>query len=192
MKRLRQNAARHARANELPEVIMNATIIGFLTASAIWAAAPRSQPLDDAKILGVLDVATSTEATQAELAYDRTQVPAVKAFAKMMMDQYTEDNERGHAVARHAGMEMSPSEISNDLKEGSNEIIVDLRPLRKGQFDRAYVDAQVRNQQRLIKLIDDVLSEDASLSEIKSYVSDIRDKVEQRVEAAEKTADKLH
>jgi putative membrane protein len=170
---------------------MKLAIVGFMVAGAVMGAAPPSASLDDSKILGALDVATSNEVDQAELALDRTQAPAVKAFARMMIDQNTADNEQGHAVAKHVGLAMTPSDVSNNLKEASNEIVVDLRPLRKSQFDRAYVDTQVRSQQRLVKLIDEVLSPEAQLPEVRTYVSDVREHVEHRIDAAQKTLDKL-
>lgn len=170
---------------------MNAAIFGLILGGAILATPAPSAPLDDSKILGVLDVANVSDIEQGELALSRAHAQSVKAFARTMVKEHTEAKDDERAVAKRLGISITPSPTSNDLKESSNQVVAGLRPMRKNRFDRAYMDSQVNVHKRLLSLIDGQLLPGAQSAEVKSLVSDVRTHVERDIDAAESTLEHL-
>jgi putative membrane protein len=171
---------------------MNVAVIGFIVGGALVAAAPPpSSSLDDSKILEVVEVANSGPIEQAELAVSRTQAPAVKAFARTMIEDQTDARDEARSVAKRIGVSPAPSPTSNELKAANSQIIIQLRPLKKTQFDRAYVDSQITMHKRVLGLIDDQLLPGAQSGEVKSVLSTMRGSFDEHLEKAEKILEKL-
>jgi putative membrane protein len=171
---------------------MNVAVIGFIVGGALLAAAPPTpSSLDDSKILEVVEVANTGPIEQAELAVSRTQTPTVKSFARAMIEDQTDAREEGRAVAKRIGVSPAPSPMSNELKAANNQIIMQLRPLQKSQFDRAYVDSQITMHKRVLGLIDDQLLPGAQAEEVKALLSGMRGSLDEHLEKAEKILEKL-
>ena len=171
---------------------MNVAVIGLVVGGALLAAAPSaSSSLDDSKILEIVEVANTGQIEQAQLAVSRTQAPTVKAFARAMIEDHTDARDEGRTVAKRIGVSPTPSPVSTELKAANNQIIMQLRPLQKNQFDRAYVDSQITMQKRVLGLIDDRLIPEAQTAEVKSLLSGMRGHVDEHLEKAEKILEKL-
>lgn len=171
---------------------MNVAVIGFIVGGALIAAAPpTSSALDDSKILEVVEVANTGPIEQAELALSRTQTPAVKSFARSMIEDQTDVRDEGRTVAKKIGVSPAPSPMSNELKGANNQIIINLRPMQKNQFDRAYIDSQINMQKRVLGLIDDQLMPGAQSEEVKGLLSGMRGSLDEHLEKAEKILEKL-
>jgi putative membrane protein len=171
---------------------MNVAVIGFIVGGAVLAPATRtSSSLDDSKILEVLEVANTGPLEQGQLAVSRTQTPAVKSFARAMIEDHTDARDEARSVAKRIGVSPAPSPVSNELKALNSQIIIQLRPLQKNQFDRAYMDSQITMQKRVLGLIDDRLIPEAQTAEVKSLLSTTRGHVDEHLEKAEKILEKL-
>ena len=171
---------------------MNVAVIGFIVGGALLAAAPpMASSLDDSKILEILEVANTGPIEQAQLAVSRTQAQPVKSFARAMIEDHTDARDEARAVAKRIGVSPAPSPVSTELKGANNQIIINLRPLQKNQFDRAYMDSQITMQKRVLGLIDDQLLPGAQTAEVKSLLSGVRGDIDEHVEKAEKILEKL-
>jgi putative membrane protein len=171
---------------------MNVAVIGFIVGGAALAAAtPPASSLDDSKILEVVEVANTGQVEQAELAVSRTQAPAVKSFARAMIEDHTDARDEGRSVGKKIGVSPSPSPVSTELKSANNQIIISLRTLQKNAFDRAYVDSQIKMEKKVLDLIDDQLLPGAQAAEVKSLLSNMRGSLDEHVDKAEKILEKL-
>jgi putative membrane protein len=108
-----------------------------------------------------------------------------------MIEDHTDARDEGRSVAKRIGVSPTPSPVSNELKAANNQIVIQLRPLQKNQFDRAYIDSQVTMQKRVLGLIDDRLLPEAQTAEVKSLLSSIRGHLDEHLEKAEKILEKL-
>jgi len=140
--------------------------------------------LNDAQLAAVIQAMNEGEIQAAQLAQNKASSAQVKRFAhdmltahRDMMNQYT---------ALLARLQITPmhNAISNQLKTDAQTEMSTLQGVRGKDFDRAYVDAQVRDHNKALELIDRILP-NVKNSEMKSSLQSARSKVEAHLRHAE-------
>jgi putative membrane protein len=121
-------------------------------APAAQAAAVDTAVSGDAGILGVLHAANIGETSAANIAKDRSNDSAVKAFADMMIADHTKADQQGMALARQIGV--TPAPASATLTRLQNFEEDSLKASERGAaFDRLYLAQQIDAHQRVLDLI---------------------------------------
>jgi putative membrane protein len=148
-------------------------------------------PLTDAEVLGVAEEANRREVQMADLAMKKAQTPAVKKFAGMMRNMHQKALDSDRRLAHKAKMAPAESDTVKTLKSETDETMKDLRGKEGKDFDRAYMDAQVKAHKDTLDLIDHRLMPAAQSSEVKTMLTNMRAKVAHHITQAEDARSKI-
>ncbi len=147
--------------------------------------------LTDAQILEITHTANLGEIEQAKLAQSRARDPRVKALAAMMLKDHTAADAEGMALAAKAGFSAAESSTSTTLQNAGDRVADELRSKTGADFDRAYVDDQVKEHQTVLSTIDDQLIPVARSAGLTSYLAAVRAKVAMHLQHAQELQSEL-
>ena len=118
--------------------------------------AQRAMPgtMSDANVLEVMNTIDRSEIEAAELATQRAQSPAVREYASQLISQHHTMLEKNQQVAKQASARPEPPALATTLKTTHQETLERLRTLSGPEFDRAYLEYQVKMHEQAIKLVD--------------------------------------
>lgn len=156
-----------------------------ITGAATQTTANVAPPLNDAQVLQVLHTANVGEIEQAKLARTNGKDPRVKHLARMILKDHTAADDRAEQMMKKANLSMAPSDVSNTLESGAREIQTNLISATGSDFDRAYLDAQIKQHRDVLGLIDQRLIRSAQISDVKSLVETVRPMIEAHLTASE-------
>ncbi len=140
--------------------------------------APTMVNLTDDQILQVVHSANVGEVAQAKVAQKKAKNARVKKFADMMVAHHTDADKKGVDTGKKAKINMTDSSVSSNLESEAKGFMTTLDSTAAGgDFDKAYIDAQVKEHQTVLDLIDQKLSPKAQNPDLKSYLSAVREKV---------------
>jgi putative membrane protein len=142
--------------------------------------------LTDDQILYVLHAANMSEMDQARIAQKKAQNARVKRFASMMLKEHGEADARGSDVAKKARASLAPSDVSNRLESDSKQMTSTISAEKDGKdFDRAYIESQVKAHRAVLDSIDRELIPSARSAEVKELLQTMRPKIEGHLREAE-------
>jgi putative membrane protein len=156
------------------------------------AGAPEAQPmLTDNQILGFTHAANVGEIEQGRLAQTKAKDAKVKAFAAMMVKDHTDADNKGKALAKKANLKPEPSPATDSLKSGAEAATATLKSEMGADFDRGYVDTQVKEHQEVLDSLDQKLIPSATNVDLKTYLAEVRDAVAMHLQHAEDLQKKM-
>lgn len=142
-------------------------------------------PLTDAEILQVTHTANEGEIAQAQLAQRRSKDPRVQKLAAMMVKDHSAADAKGMTVAKRESLVPTPSATSTSLERDANSATVMLRSQNGADFDKSYVDTQVKEHQAVLDMIDQKLLPNAQDAEVKIFLTEVRGKVAMHLQHAQ-------
>lgn len=150
------------------------------------ASAPaESQPtLSDDQILGVTHTANAGEIEQGRLAMTKAHDARVKALAADMVKDHSAAQSQGASLATKAGLKPSPSPASDQLQSEAEGATRSLKSETGSDFDKSYVDTQVREHQAVLDVIDQKLLPNAKGADLKAYLQEVRTTVARHLDHA--------
>jgi len=140
--------------------------------------------MNDAQLLQVTHFANSGEIAQAKLAKDKSKNADVKKLAQMMIDQHTDADKKGDDLAKKESLTLADSPISTDLKNTADNFTNDMATKTGSDFDKSYVDAQVKEHQSVLDILDTKLIPNAHDADVKKYLQDVRKAVAMHLDHA--------
>jgi putative membrane protein len=140
--------------------------------------------LSDAQIAAVLEAVHQGEIRQGLLASSRASAFEVKRFAGHMVVAHRNMLGSEMGVLSRAQITPSDNAVSNQLKSDGRAQVSTLQSMRGREFDRAYMDAQVRGHTEALELIDRILPTLRN-PELKNDVQASRSRVESHLREAE-------
>lgn len=149
--------------------------------------------LTDNQIVKVAQTANQGEIEEAKLAQSRATSPSVRRFAKMMTRHHGNAQRQAMRVATKVKPTETPatSPPAEELKQDGEKTIAALRDKSGAEFDRAYVDAQIKQHENVLKLIDQRLDPEAKDPNVKALVKEMRPIVQQHLQEARTLQKKL-
>ncbi|MBS2012087.1 MAG: DUF4142 domain-containing protein [Deltaproteobacteria bacterium] len=150
-----------------------------------------AKALSDAEITGVTSAANTGEIEMAELAKKNATNADVKSFAAMMITHHREAETKGKTVATKAKISPSESEASSHLKNDVSSAIDALKNQKGKDFDRAYIESQVKAHKDVLDIIDNKLLPAAQNADLKNHLGDVRKSVAMHLAKAEEIQQKL-
>jgi putative membrane protein len=133
--------------------------------------------LSDAQILEVTRVASRGEIEQDELAQSKGRDAQVKKLAAMMIKEHAEADSNGIALAKAVGLTPASSATSMTLEADTRSATSALKTEAGADFDRRYVDAQVKEHRAVLEALEDKLLPNARNADLKAYLMDLQAKV---------------
>jgi putative membrane protein len=144
-----------------------------------------SGAISDAEIAAVLEVINRAEIQQAELANERAEAAEVRGFAASQLTDHRAAVERQDAILQERGIPTRDNPTSRDLELRSAETRDLLADLDGADFDRAYLDAQLRQHRRLIAMLDEELIPAARDPQYRVFLAQQRGELARHLQAVE-------
>jgi putative membrane protein len=146
--------------------------------------------LSDGQVLQILHTANQGEIEQAKLAESKAKDARVKKLAAAMIKDHSEADRKAEKLAKKSdGFSMSAT--SSSLESDAQNATADLKTQTGSDFDRDYVDTQIKEHQAVLDLIDQQLAPNAKGGDVKSFVTAVRAKVAMHLEHARELQSKL-
>lgn len=151
------------------------------------AGAPtEAQPaLSDDQILGVTHTANVGEIEQGKLAQAKTKDARVQKLASMMVKDHTDADAKGRTLAKKANLKPEPSPTSESLQTDATGATRTLKAEMGADFDKGYVDTQVKEHQAVLDLVDQELIPSATNTDLKAYLAEVRATIALHLQHAE-------
>jgi putative membrane protein len=164
------NASTNSANNGVPA---GAPEVGIaLDASAVPADGPI--PLSDAQILQVVHTANLGEIEQAKLAQSKAKDAGVKKLAAMMLKDHTDADGKAIALAKGESLDLAPSSTNTSLESDAGSATSTLKSQSGVDFDKGYVDTQVKEHQAVLDMIDQKLIPNAKSAGVKAFLAKVR------------------
>lgn len=155
------------------------------TASMGTTGAMAQGSLTDPQIAGVLEAVNLGEVQQAHLAREKATEPDVRSYADMMMTGHEQVARQQAQVLDQQGITPQESDLSRQLRMQSQQQEQQLSQLTGPDFDRAYMQAQVRAHQDALNLLDQKLIPNASDPAYRAYLEQVRGHIQQHLSQAQ-------
>ena len=148
-------------------------------------AQPQAAMLTDAQIAAIADAANKGEIEQAKLAVRKAKDAQVKAFAQMMIDHHGTEQKKEQQLCTTLNLQPETTQTSTQLQTDSQNAISSLTSQTGADFDRAYMDLQVKEHKEVLDAIDNKLIPSAKNAQLKQALTDFRPKVQEHLQKAE-------
>jgi putative membrane protein len=148
-------------------------------------------PLTDGQILQITHTANLGEIDQAKLALSRSKDARVRSLAQMMVQDHSQADKKGMVLAKKENLERSPSSASESLESDAQSTTGTLKADPAADFDKSYVDAQIREHQAVLDTIDQKLVVNATNPELKAYLTEVRAAVASHLKHAQDVQSEL-
>jgi len=128
----------------------------------------------DPQIAHIVVTANQIDIDAGKLAKSHTKNKEVQAFARQMITDHGAVNKQAGALAKKLGVKPEDNDTSKALKKGASENMANLKKLKDGAFDKAYIDHEVTYHQQVLDAIDKVLVPSAQNAELKGLIEKVR------------------
>jgi putative membrane protein len=146
--------------------------------------------LNDAQVAAVMQALNTGEIQQAQLAQSKARSPEVKRFAQKMLAAHRDMMTADATLLSRIKITPSDNAISNQLKTDAQNDMSTLQEPTGRDFDRDYIDSQVRAHNRAIELVDR-MAMNVQNSELRTNLQNARPKIEQHLRDAERIQQSL-
>jgi putative membrane protein len=128
----------------------------------------------DRQIAHIVVTANQIDIDAGKLAKSHSKNKEVQAFAQRMITDHGAVNKQAVALAKKLGVKPEDNDTSKALKKGASENVANLKKLKDGQFDKAYIDHEVAYHQQVLDAVDKVLIPSAQNQELKDLITKVR------------------
>jgi putative membrane protein len=140
--------------------------------------------LTDEQVLEVTHTANQGEIEQAKLAQSKSKDARVKKLAAMMLKEHSAADTKALAIGRKANLTLQPSSTSTSLETDAQSATSALIAQTGIDFDKGYVDTQVKEHQAVLDMIDQKLIPNAKSADVKAFLADVRSAVAMHLQQA--------
>jgi putative membrane protein len=148
------------------------------------ATATDSTVANDAQIAEVIDAANNGEMAQAREAVSKAKNPRVKQFAQHMITDHGNAEAKLRSIDSKNSITPQDSSVSDRIKQNGDQVMTKLRSSSGSDFDKAYIDAQVDQHQKVLDQIDHDIPQ-AQNAALVAYLKDVRTKVAHHLKMAQ-------
>jgi putative membrane protein len=142
--------------------------------------------INDGEIVAVVDTANAGEIAAGEYAQSRAKNRAVQDFAKLMVKDHTEMGQASKMLTSKLGLKPLENSTSRSLKEDNDKSMEDLKQQKDTDFDKAYIENQVKMHQKVLDIMDKELLPNAKNLELKHSLTNSRVKIAKHLAMAKK------
>lgn len=146
-------------------------------AAAGSGASGTAMVLSDSQIQGILMTANTAEIDAGKMAQSKSQNAKVKEFAGSMVKEHTTVNQQVAALAKKNRTSPAESDVTNGLKVDAMKASASLKAMSGASFDKAYVDGQVADHEKVLQTIDTMLLPNVKDPGLKQLIDSVRPSV---------------
>ena len=136
-------------------------------------------------IFGALRAIHAAEIEHGALAQKKAVDPRVKAFATNVLDDHERRTGRDDELIRTLRIKPKESRVSTWIRAASNRRTARLDSLSGDDFDRAYLEEQIRYYRSVLETFDNDLTPVARKELVKANVTDARDRSSEHLREAQ-------
>ncbi|MET0389063.1 MAG: DUF4142 domain-containing protein [Polyangiales bacterium] len=151
----------------------------------------QDKALTDEQMLQVLTTVDTGEIAQAQLAVTKSSSPQVRNFASEMIEQHNRAKQQGALLASQTKLSPTASRASKQLQAQGATTLEKLQSTDPGNFDQAYMKAQVKQHQDVINMLDTQLIPAATNPDLHNHLVSARGMVDQHLRHAKQLTDSL-
>jgi putative membrane protein len=140
------------------------------------------EPRNDGEMMTLISHANGAEISSSRLAVENASNADVKAFAREMITDHTAMQKKGEALAKALGVEDAAA--SGDRMDEMNDDLDELKDKKGADFDKAYMDLQVRAHERTLAELRS-FEPRAERADLKSHIGEAIPKVEAHLQKAQ-------
>jgi putative membrane protein len=141
----------------------------------------KADTLNDEQIAGITDAANSSEIDQSKLARLKSKDPTVQQFAAKMIAAHEEAKKNQDKLK----LPTAESVLGNTLGTEATNATNTLKAAEGKDFDKAYIDAQIVEHQKLLDALNDKLIPNAKNPDLKAYLNQIQPHVARHLKQAQ-------
>lgn len=156
------------------------------------AVATQAEQLGDDQILKIMMAVDNGEIEASKEALKKQTSDEVKSYAKYLVDDHQKNLDKLKKLANQQGLQPKDSSLSQALDNGAKQTLSNLTQLQGKAFDKAYIDAMVKDHQKGMQVIESKLLPQAKNGEFKAAVEDFRKMVSEHLEKGLKIQKKLN
>jgi len=130
----------------------------------------------DAQIAEVVDAANNGEMAQAREALSKAKSARVKQFAEHMITDHGQAERKLRTIDAKNHITPQDSAMSDKIKQNGDQVMLTLKASNGSDFDKAYIDAQVDQHQKVLDQIDRDIPQ-AQSADLIAYLKGVRTKV---------------
>ena len=152
----------------------------------------KTTPLaSDAEVLSFVMALNDGEVQMGELAKKNAENAEVKQFAGMMVQHHTQGMAKVRSLQGKTKIELKDNELTQKAKNDASTNITTLRDKKGKEFDRFYIDSQVRMHKDGLDALDNRVIPGITNGEVKTAVNTMRTQVAEHLAKAESIQKKL-
>jgi predicted outer membrane protein len=141
-------------------------------------------PLTDDQILQVARTANTAEVMQAQLAHIKSHDARVQRLAASTIRDKQETDTQGAVIAKKESLRPDTSPESMQLEAQTGGTLRTLKVETGAEFNKSYVDAQVRQDQTVLRLLDGKLIPDSQAPDLRAYLQRMKSSAEGHLDRA--------
>ena len=157
---------------------------GSGASSASGGTGDTSSTLTDDQIAAVTNAANTGEVDQAKEAVKKAKSGKVKTFAQHMITDHGAAFKAQTDIERKANINPQDNDTSRQIQSDGRTILSQIQAATGADFDRQYIDAQVKEHQSVLDALDNKLIPAAKNPDLKSFLQKQRDKVADHLKMA--------
>ena len=148
----------------------------ILVAALVCASASSAyaQAVTDAQIAHIVVTANQVDIDAGKLAASMASQADVKKFGSQMVTDHTGVNKQASDLAAKLKVTPEDNATSKSLKAGGEKNIANLKTLKGAEFDKAYIDNEVKYHQAVLDAMDKTLIPGATNAELKALLTKVR------------------
>jgi putative membrane protein len=150
--------------------------LAILVAALVCASASSTfaQAVTDAQIAHIVVTANQVDIDASKLAASMGSHADVKKFGQQMVTDHTGVNKQASELAAKLKVTPEDNATSESLKAGGAKNIAHLKTLKGAEFDKAYIDNEVKYHQAVLDAMDKTLIPGATNAELKALLTKVR------------------
>ena len=149
-----------------------AILVGALHCAS--ASSTFAQAVTDAQIAHIVVTANQVDIDAGKLAASMGTHADVKKFGQQMVTDHSGVNKQATELAAKLKLTPEDNPTSKSLKAGGEKNIANLKTLKGAEFDRAYIDNEVKYHQAVLDAMDKTLIPSATNAELKALLTKVR------------------
>jgi putative membrane protein len=147
---------------------------GLVAALAMSAGHASAQGVTDPQIAAIVVTANQVDIDAGKLAAARGTDPEVKKYGEQMVSAHTGVNKSATELVTKLNVKPEENATSKALQAGGDKNLANLKSLKGGAFDKAYIDNEVAYHQQVLDAVDKTLIPSASNAELKALLVKVR------------------
>jgi putative membrane protein len=151
---------------------------GVATITPLPSAVPEPQiastGLTDGQIVKIAETMQNAELAEARVVAERAQNARVKEFAVRLQQDNQRLKQSTEALAKSQNLTPTESPVSADVRVKASQELTSVELAPAGEFDKAFIDAQVQENQQMLELLNARLIPAASEPKLKDELTQSR------------------